>query len=214
MLGIELFLFFSHGKQLQVLLMSDLYHHLQGEIVGGRPLPTGPFQQIAAFLFTKEAELVGSIGKAPILEGIHPAYGNGYLYDTKALEAELGLEWWPQTESAVLPSSVVERTLSFLQRVNAMTSLGHSQLSALRAWSAVVTMSIFDKHGVSFIHLSLFLMSTWSGMASAENCYIFTLGFVLSCNVYGRCAFVSACSMVTCLVADFWSSSHVNILLD
>lgn len=143
--------------------MSDLYHHLQGEIVGGRPLPTGPFQQIAAFLLTKETELVGSIGKAPMLEGIHPAYGNGYLYDTEALEAELGLEWWPQTESAVLPSSVVERSLRFLQRANAMASLGHSQLSALRAWAAVVTVSIFDKRGVSIIYLSRILTSAWSG---------------------------------------------------
>jgi hypothetical protein len=133
------------------MLMSDLYHHLQGEIVGGRPLPAGPFQQIAAFLLTKETELVGLIGNASMFEGLHPAYGNGYLYDTKALEAELGLEWWPQTESAALPSSVVERTLSFLQRANAMASLGHSQLSALRAWAAVVTVSIFDKQGVSIV---------------------------------------------------------------
>jgi hypothetical protein len=80
------------------MLMSDLYHHLQGEIVGGRPLPAGPFQQIAAFLLTKETELVGLIGNASMFEGLHPAYGNGYLYDTKALEAELGLEWWPQRE--------------------------------------------------------------------------------------------------------------------
>lgn len=143
--------------------MSDLYHHLQGEIVGGRPLPTGPFQQIASFLFTKEAELVGSIGKVPILDGIHPAYGNGYLYDVKALEEELGLEWWPQTESAVLPSSVVERSLRFLQRANAMASLGHSQLSALRAWAAVATVSIFDKHGVSII-ISVFNVE-WQGLS-------------------------------------------------
>lgn len=139
----------SHGKQLQVMLLSDFYHHLQGEIVGGRPLPNGPFQQIAAFLLVKEAELMGLIGKGPMLEGIHPAYGNGYLYDINAIEAELGLEWWPQTESAILPTSVVERSLRFLQRANAMASLGHSQLSALRAWAAVVTVSIFDKPGVS-----------------------------------------------------------------
>ncbi|KAG0574974.1 hypothetical protein KC19_VG307200 [Ceratodon purpureus] len=138
---------YSHGRQLQVMLISDLYHHLQGEIVGGRPLPAGPFQQIAAFLLTKETELVGLIGKALTLDGLHPAYGNGCLYDTKAIEAELGFEWWPQTESVVLPSSVVERTLSFLQRANAMASLGHSQLSALRTWTALVTLSIFDKQG-------------------------------------------------------------------
>ncbi|XP_024375793.1 uncharacterized protein [Physcomitrium patens] len=139
---------YSHGNQLQVMLMSDLYHHLQGEIVGGRPLPTGPFQRIAAFLLTKEMELLGSIGKFPILEGLHPAYGNGYVYDTKALESELGLEWWSQTETAILPPSVVERSISYLEQANTMASLGHSQLSALRAWAAVVTVCIFDKQGV------------------------------------------------------------------
>lgn len=41
----------------------------------------------------------------------------------------------------------MERSLRFLQRANAMASLGHSQLSALRAWAAVATVSIFDKHG-------------------------------------------------------------------
>lgn len=158
------FCFFSHGKQLQVMLISDLYHHLQGD-TGGRPLPVGPFQQIAAFLLTKETELVGLIGKAPMLEGLHPAYGNGYLYDIKALEAGLGLEWWPLTESTVFPSSVLERSFSFLHRANAMASLGHSQLSALRAWAAVVTVSIFDKQGVSIVYFSLVLLSMLCGKA-------------------------------------------------
>ena len=53
------------------------------------------------------------------------------IWTTKALEAELGLEWWRQTElAAFLPLCVVERTLSFLHRANAMASLAHLQLSA------------------------------------------------------------------------------------
>lgn len=140
----------SHGKQAQVMLLSDLYHHLQGEIRGGRPVPSGPFQQIAAFLLTKEADFVGSTREALSLDGLHPAYGDGFVYDTQALEAELGCEWWPQTEKTVLPTSVVEKSLSFMQRANSMASLGNAQLSVLRAWAAVLTVTVFDKQGVSY----------------------------------------------------------------
>jgi hypothetical protein len=132
------------------MLLSDLYHHLQGEIRGGRPVPSGPFQQIAAFLLTKEADFVGSTREALSLDGLHPAYGDGFVYDTEALEAELGCEWWPQTEMAVLPTSVVEKSLSFMQRANSMASLGNAQLSVLRAWAAVLTVTVFDKQGVSY----------------------------------------------------------------
>lgn len=39
-------------------------------------------------------EFLGLIGKFLILEGLYFVYGNGYVYDIKVLEFELGFEWW------------------------------------------------------------------------------------------------------------------------
>lgn len=143
------------------MLLSDLYHHLQGELQGGRPVPSGPFQQIAAYLMTKEAEILSQKGKNPPLDGLHPAYGDGFVYDTVALEEELGVEWWPHSELRTLPSSVVDTTFSCMRRANCMASLGHSQLSALRAWAGVITVCISNKHGVHCTSNSLVSRQLW-----------------------------------------------------
>jgi nuclear pore complex protein Nup188 len=92
-------------------------------------------------------------------DGFHPSYGNGFVYDTDELERELGIDWWPHTVFTSLPAATVESAVHSMQQANAMVSLGHAQLSSLRAWSTLLTVSIFNKQGVSAIKSFFFLWS-------------------------------------------------------
>ncbi|CAM6047081.1 unnamed protein product [Sphagnum compactum] len=142
---------YSYGKSLQIMLLSDLYQHLLGELEGGRQVPSGSFQEVATYLLNKEMDILLDQNKKPssLGDGFHPSYGNGFVYDTDELERELGIDWWPHTVFTSLPAATVESAVHSMQQANAMASLGHAQLSSLRAWSTLLTVSIFNKQGVT-----------------------------------------------------------------
>jgi hypothetical protein len=143
------------------MLLSDLYQHLLGELEGGRQVPSGSFQEVATYLLNKEMDILLDQNKKPssLGDGFHPSYGNGFVYDTDELERELGMDWWPNTVFTSLPAATVESAVHSMQQANAMASLGHAQLSSLRAWSTLLTVSIFNKQGVSAIKSFFFLWS-------------------------------------------------------
>ncbi|CAM6095025.1 unnamed protein product [Calypogeia fissa] len=136
---------YSYGEQLEIMLISDLFHHLQGELDGGRPIPSGPFQHIAEFLVNTGVDCILNPTVSNQLPEIHPSYGDTFLFDTTALETGLGLDWWGHADFGIVTADVAESTLKWAKHSNAMASLGHSQLAALSSWSTLLTVSIFQE---------------------------------------------------------------------
>ncbi|OAE22984.1 hypothetical protein AXG93_653s1010 [Marchantia polymorpha subsp. ruderalis] len=136
---------YSYGERLQVMLVNDLFHHLQGELDGGRPIPSGSFQHVADFLVSNEVDLLLQPTVSTKLPDLHPCYGDTFIYDTVALEAELGLEWWATADFGVVTAYVAESTSKWLQSSNAMACLGDSQLSALKSWTTLLSVTVFNK---------------------------------------------------------------------
>ncbi|KAJ7540471.1 hypothetical protein O6H91_10G016600 [Diphasiastrum complanatum] len=136
---------FSHGEQVQTMLLIDLYYHLHGQVRGGRQVPDGPFQQVAEFLLSIELDrlLLPESHSQPKMH--HPLYRNCLVYDIPALEHALGLELWPKNDGGVLPVSAAESTLQSLSHANTIASLEDAKLCALEAFSDLVTIAIFDK---------------------------------------------------------------------
>ncbi|KAL3701186.1 hypothetical protein R1sor_019208 [Riccia sorocarpa] len=136
---------YSYGEKLQIMLVNDLFYHLKGELDGGRPIPSGPFQHVADFLVSREVDTLLHLAGSTKLPDLHPCYGDAFVHDVAALEAELGLEWWKNTDFGVISSYVAEGAFKWLQNSNVMTSLGDSQLSALKSWTTLLSVSAFNE---------------------------------------------------------------------
>ena len=82
------------------------------------------------------------------LKELHPLCEDKYIYDTKALKIELGIDWWPHSDDKGL-TAAAEKTLEILSRANRASSLADFQLNALKAWMTVLYLSMFDKKLIS-----------------------------------------------------------------
>ena len=78
------------------------------------------------------------------LKELHPLCEDKYIYDTKALKIELGIDWWPHSDDKGL-TAIAEKTLEILSRANRASCLAYFQLNALKAWMIVLDLSMFDK---------------------------------------------------------------------
>lgn len=130
---------YGYGKELQVLVLSDLYFHLQGELEAGRHIPDGSFQQLVEFLDTMDITLLLQPSKQMPSEGLHPPLHDGFIFDTTQLGQHLGLEWWSHTEPHILLAA--ESALCAMHRANEMARLGCSQLSALKSLTNLLALS-------------------------------------------------------------------------
>ncbi|KAL2650470.1 hypothetical protein R1flu_018598 [Riccia fluitans] len=139
---------YSYGEKLQIMLVNDLFYHLKGELDGGRPVPSGPFQHVADFVVSSEVDNLLHIAGSTKLSDLHPCYGDVFVYDVLALEAELGLEWWTHADFGVINSYVAEGTFTWLQNSNVIASLGDSQFSALKSWTTLLSVSAFNEREV------------------------------------------------------------------
>ncbi|KAH9325907.1 hypothetical protein KI387_006085, partial [Taxus chinensis] len=134
---------YSYGKNLNSLIVSDLYYHLQGELEG-RQIPPGSFQKISNYLIKLKIDSILQSSIRVRSKDLHPLYDDNYIYDTESLEAELGIEWWSLSDEKGF-FIAAEKTLRILKHANRAICLADSQLNALNSWMNLLTLSIFDK---------------------------------------------------------------------
>lgn len=145
---------YSYGMELHALIVNDLYYHLQGELEG-RKIPPGSFQRVSEYLIKLEIDSILQTDKQFRLKELHLLCEDKYIYDTKALETELGIEWWPHSDDKGF-TAAAEKTLEILSRANKVSCLADLQLNALKAWMTVLALSIFDKKvGTEFRSITL-----------------------------------------------------------
>ncbi|KAL5561138.1 hypothetical protein UlMin_030885 [Ulmus minor] len=126
---------YSEGKELNNLILSDLYYHLQGELEG-RKISAGPFKELSQYLL-----------ESKLLQGHHHKYDGDlfvigkdvYLFDPQHVQAELGLELWDYSKWKT-SKSIVERMLGHMMDANLMMLLRKSKLVALKAFVTLLTI--------------------------------------------------------------------------
>lgn len=132
--------YFSEGNELNNLVLSDLYYHLQGELEG-RKISTGPFKELSQYLV-----------ESRVLQAYHKYDSDPfvtvkdlYLFDLVRVQAELGLDLWNHSKWKT-SKAVVERMLQYMLDANSMVLLASSKLSALKA---LTTFLIIFENDVS-----------------------------------------------------------------
>ncbi|XP_010261283.1 PREDICTED: uncharacterized protein LOC104600140 [Nelumbo nucifera] len=124
---------YSEGKELETLILSDLYYHLEGELEG-RTMSPGPFKDLSQYLI--ESNLL-QINEQMDRGDFYSASNCAFLYDLVLLQVDMGLEFWDHSEwKASKP--IAERMLSYMQNANSMAFLANSKLSALKALTAML----------------------------------------------------------------------------
>ncbi|CAN1748753.1 Nucleoporin NUP188 [Linum perenne] len=129
---------FSEGHELNVLILNDLYYHLQGELEGRRIGP-GPFKELSQYLAQSNS-----------LQSCKREYDNEplastkevYLYDVKCIRKDLGLDLWDYT-SWKASKDVADAMLDNMDEANSMLLVLSSKLSALRELTTIFTI-FFD----------------------------------------------------------------------
>ncbi|CAN1259549.1 Nucleoporin NUP188, partial [Linum perenne] len=132
----------SEGHELNVLILNDLYYHLQGELEGRRIGP-GPFKELSQYLAQSNS-----------LQSCKREYDNEplastkevYLYDVKCIKKDLGLDLWNYT-SWKASKDVVDAMLDYMDEANSMLLVLSSKLSALRELTTVFTI-FFDNQSL------------------------------------------------------------------
>ena len=134
--------YFSGGQELENLILSDLFYHIQGEL-NGRQIDNRPFKELLQFLIDSRFLDAYKYEKDDDL----PANDKSvYLYDTVRLKIDLGLEMWDLLawkES----KDLVKTMLLSLQDANSRMLHSTSKLSALRG---LVTLLYMRQNNVSF----------------------------------------------------------------
>ncbi|GFP89006.1 nucleoporin nup188 homolog [Phtheirospermum japonicum] len=81
---------YSGGQELENLVLSDLFYHIQGELEG-RQIDNRPFKELLQFL--SDSEFLNAY-KNKQDDDLLPNIKSVYLYDTVRLQADLGVEMW------------------------------------------------------------------------------------------------------------------------
>ncbi|XP_041997267.1 uncharacterized protein LOC121747315 isoform X2 [Salvia splendens] len=126
---------YSGGQELENLILSDLFYHIQGEL-NGRQIDNRPFKELLQFLidsrfldaykYEKDDDLPTNVKSV-------------FLYDTVRLKTDLGLEMWDLLawkES----KDLVETMLLSLQDANSRMLHSTSKHSALRGLVTLLYM--------------------------------------------------------------------------
>ncbi|KAL1554389.1 hypothetical protein AAHA92_14953 [Salvia divinorum] len=126
---------YSGGEELENLILSDLFYHIQGEL-NGRQIDNRPFKELLQFLIDSRFLDAYKYEKDDVL----PANVKSvYLYDTVRLKTDLGLEMWnflAWKES----KDLVETMLLSLQDANSRMLHSTSKHSALRGLVTLLYM--------------------------------------------------------------------------
>ncbi|XP_011088558.1 uncharacterized protein LOC105169752 [Sesamum indicum] len=131
---------YSGGQELENLILSDLFYHIQGELEG-RQIDNRPFKELLQFLLDSRF-----LDAYIHIKQDHFADINSiYLYDTVRLRADLGLEMW-ELSAWRESKEVAETMLLCLEEANSRMLLSHSKLSALRG---LITLLYMHEDNVS-----------------------------------------------------------------
>ncbi|XP_059647512.1 uncharacterized protein LOC132293878 [Cornus florida] len=128
---------YSEGNELNRLILSDLYYHLQGELEG-REIDPGPFKELSQYLIdynflqTYQCKYEGDL---------FAHAKDVYLFDSTRLQEDLGLDVWDYSGWKA-SKEVAETMLLWLHDVNSTVLLASSKLSALKALTTI--LSVYD----------------------------------------------------------------------
>ncbi|KAK6136640.1 hypothetical protein DH2020_029623 [Rehmannia glutinosa] len=123
------------GQELENLILSDLFYHIQGELEG-RQIDNRPFKELLQFLL--DSKFLDAY-KYKQDDDLLPNIKSVYLYNTGRLRADMGLEMWDLLawkES----KEVAETMLLCLQDSNSRMLHSNSKLSALRGLITLLYM--------------------------------------------------------------------------
>ncbi|KAK9129506.1 hypothetical protein Sjap_009993 [Stephania japonica] len=125
---------YSLGKELNDLILSDLFYHLQGELEGRRINP-GPFKELfECLLESKFMQMEHKYHKD------FPAHAtNVFIFDVLSLRKHMGLMFWDHSEWKA-SKSIAERMLVYMEEANSMVFLENSKLSALKALTSALNI--------------------------------------------------------------------------
>ncbi|MCO5606556.1 hypothetical protein L7F22_060744 [Adiantum nelumboides] len=128
------------GRELYLLVISDLYFHLHGELEAGRHVPAGLFEDLVDLLDTLDVTAIVRSKEKNYKEEF-PS-DDASVYDTEMISQHLGLEWWSGNSPPV--AQTAKSTLKAMGQANMMSSLGSSQISALEALISVLSFLVSD----------------------------------------------------------------------
>ncbi|XP_077246551.1 nucleoporin (DUF3414) isoform X2 [Tasmannia lanceolata] len=126
---------YSEGKQLNALILNDLYYHLQGEMEG-REITPGPFRDLSQYLFGLE---ILYTNERKHMMDFYPPDSDTYLFDHRHLRASLGIEFWDHSDWKA-SKAVAESMLLHMYNANMMLFLADSKHSALKALIAILSV--------------------------------------------------------------------------
>lgn len=129
---------YSEEKKIKSLVMSDLYHQIQGEFEG-RQIQHKLFKQLFQFLL--ESNFLESYqNKEADNLSIHAK--NILLFDCNLLEKDLGIDLWDVSEWKTLKKAA-ETMMDHIKDVNSMLLLSNSKLLALKAFTTM--LPVYDE---------------------------------------------------------------------
>ncbi|CBI37915.3 unnamed protein product, partial [Vitis vinifera] len=126
---------YSEGKELNILILSDLYYHLQGELKG-RKIDPGPFKELAQYLL--DSQFLQNYRHEYDGDLFAPAK-DVHLFDTSHLQADLGLAMWDHSQWKAT-KEIAETMLLCMKEANSMVLLTGSKLCSLKALITILTM--------------------------------------------------------------------------
>ncbi|GLT69630.1 hypothetical protein SLA2020_417670 [Shorea laevis] len=126
---------YSEGSELNTLILSDLYYHLQGEFEGRKICP-GPFKELYQYLV--ELKLLQTY-QLKYEDDLFATSKAVYLFDLVRLRADMGLDMWDFSEWKA-SKAIAETMLRCMQDANSMVLLASSKHSALKALITVLTV--------------------------------------------------------------------------
>ncbi|XP_048128814.1 uncharacterized protein LOC115735783 isoform X2 [Rhodamnia argentea] len=128
---------YSEGKELQTLILSDLYYQIQGEFEG-RKISPGPFKEL--FLHLVESNFLQIYRQEQ--SGSFAEYTSRiYLYDVECIQADIKLDLWNYT-SWRASKAIAETMVQCMEDANSMLLFSSSKLSALKA--LITLLSVYD----------------------------------------------------------------------
>ncbi|XP_062111385.1 pleiotropic drug resistance protein 3-like isoform X2 [Humulus lupulus] len=129
---------YSEGKELNNLILSDLYYHLEGELEG-RKISTRPFKELSEYLVDSK-----------VMHNYQNKYDNDflvtckdvYMFDPERVRADFGSDLWDYLKWKT-SKEITKRMLSHMMEANSMVLLRNSKLAALK--SLITVLTIYEK---------------------------------------------------------------------
>uniref|UniRef100_A0A803NF80 Nucleoporin NUP188 homolog n=1 Tax=Cannabis sativa TaxID=3483 RepID=A0A803NF80_CANSA len=146
---------YSEGKELNNLILNDLYYHLEGELEG-REISAGPFKELSEYLVDSK-----------VMHNYQHKYDNDflitykdvYLFDPERVRADLGSDLWDYLKWKT-SKEITKRMLSQMMWANSTVLLRNSKLAALKSLITVLTIYENDEKNATLGGISNELIRT------------------------------------------------------